>query len=296
MLSPVYNGHNLIFVVGSPRSGTTWLQRLLAAHPSVRTGQESGLFDSYVGPQLRAWRRDLDPATSGRSAVGMGCYLREEEFLDLLRGYMLRLLEPMVGRLAPGQLFLEKTPSHALFIPEIMELLPQSRIIHILRDARDVSASLLAAAKSWGSYWAPGHPRGAAGMWVDHVRAARAAAQRLPHAQFLEVRYEDMYGDTRRVLRRTLSFLGLQWSDEELGRAVTGNRPELARQTGGTAIEVGGEFRSRGTETLREPDGFIRRAGTQTWRRDLSLRDRLWVWLVARKTMAEVGYRWSLPI
>jgi hypothetical protein len=296
MLSPDYQGSNLVFVVGSPRSGTTWLQRLLAAHPQVRTGQESGVFDTYVGPQLRAWHRDLDPSTSGRSAVGIGCYLREDQFMHVLRGYMLQLLEPMVGQLAAGQLFLEKTPSHALFIPEIMELLPQSRIIHLLRDARDVSASLLAAAKSWGSYWAPGHPRSAARMWVDYVRAARDAGRRVPQSQFLELRYEDMHGDARGTLRKAVSFLGLHWSDEQLDSAVARNRPELMRQTGGTPIEVGGEFGRRGAEVLREPEGFVRRAGTQTWRRDLTLRDRLWVWLVARKTMAEVGYPWPLPI
>lgn len=283
-----------MFVVGSPRSGTTWLQRLLASHPKVRTGQESGLFDTYVGPQLRAWHRDLDLTTSGRM-VGMGCYLGERQFMDLLRGYMLQLLEPMVGQLEAGQLFLEKTPSHAVFIPEIMELLPQSRIIHLIRDARDVSASLLAAARSWGSYWAPGHPRRAARMWVDYVRAARDAARCVPKTQFLELRYEDVQRDTRRALRQAVNFLGLQFSDAELDAAVERNRPEAMRQGGGTPIEIGGEFRSQGAKVLQEPEGFVRRAGTQTWRRDLTLRDRFWVWLVARKTMAELGYPWPLP-
>lgn len=41
-------GENIVFIVGSPRSGTTWLQRLLATHPQIKTGQESRIFE-YVG-------------------------------------------------------------------------------------------------------------------------------------------------------------------------------------------------------------------------------------------------------
>ena len=98
------------------------------------------------------------------------------------------------------------------------------------------------------------------------------------------------------MLRETAAFLELPWNDDALGAAVAANRPEIMRQSGGTPIEIGGEFRLRGENVLKEPVGFVRRAGTQTWRHDLSLRDRLWVWHVARKVMAEVGYSWPLPI
>src|SRR5262245_18200586 len=87
-----YTGHNLVFIVGSPRSGTTWLQRLLAAHAAIRTGQESKLFGSYIIAQLRAWRweesREADPKTAtGRGGTGLSCYMREEEFLASLKEY-----------------------------------------------------------------------------------------------------------------------------------------------------------------------------------------------------------------
>src|SRR5687768_17973655 len=41
-----------VFVIGSPRSGTTWVQRLLVAHPAVCGGQESHFFAAF-GPPLR---------------------------------------------------------------------------------------------------------------------------------------------------------------------------------------------------------------------------------------------------
>jgi aminoglycoside phosphotransferase (APT) family kinase protein len=45
----------MVFLVGCPRSGTTWHQKLLASHPRIRSGEESHFFSLYVGPQLRAW-------------------------------------------------------------------------------------------------------------------------------------------------------------------------------------------------------------------------------------------------
>ena len=150
-----FRGQGLVFVVGAPRSGTTWLQRLLAAHPRVATGQESHLFSEFVGPQLRAWRKHERAAAVERGGVGPGCYHTEEEFLGILRDYMRRLLAPLLEARGTAELFVEKTPGHALYVAEIHELLPEARFIHIIRDARDVVVSLLTAAGSWGQGWAP---------------------------------------------------------------------------------------------------------------------------------------------
>src|SRR5579859_4394270 len=186
MLTQEYSGIDMLFVVGCPRSGTTWVQRLLASHPRIRTGQESDVFDQYIGPQLRAWEQELNPEASGRGGVGLGCYFQDADFRRLLKGYLVQLLEPMVGRLAPGELFLEKTPGHVLFIPEIHALLPRARFIHVLRDARDTVASLLGASRSWGRAWAPRQARQAAWTWVNHVQAARQAQRALSPDLFFE--------------------------------------------------------------------------------------------------------------
>lgn len=290
-----YSGANLVFIVGCPRSGTTWIQRLLVCHPQVHTGHESDLFDIYIGPQLRAWRRYLDPKSSSRK-VGLGCYFQEDKFLDVLGEYMLKLLEPMVGDLQPGELFIEKTPSHALFIPEITELLPASRIIHVLRDARDVVASILAASKSWGAPWAPRHARAATRMWVRHVDAVRKAAEVLPKERFYELRYENLHARTAEMLEDVCQFLDLGWDDEEgIRNAVEENKPEVAKVGGGTAIPVGGEIARISGPFVKEPEGFVRKGHPGGWREDLSLTEKIWVWRVARKTMEEVGYHWGFP-
>jgi hypothetical protein len=292
-----YAGEDLIFVVGCPRSGTTWVQRLLAGHPKIRTGQESDVFDLYVGPQLRAWRRETDPASSGRGGVGLACYFQEPEFLSMLKRYTLELLGPMVGTLAPGEIFVEKTPSHVLYWAEIVELVPRARFVHVLRDARDAVASLLIASKSWGRHWAPRSARGAAGIWLNHVRAARQAAEALGPNQFHEIRYEQLHADGPRVLAELVEWIGLEWSSEAIADALAANRPEAARSGGGTPIPLGGHFRQQfGSAVVAEPDGFIRKARAGGWREDLSLLQRAGVWLVAHRVMQQVGYPWPLPV
>ena len=294
-LAPDYRGANLVFVVGCPRSGTTWVQRLLASHPHIRTGQESDLFDEYIGPQLRAWRRELDPNSSGRGGVGLGCYFEEAEFVRLLRSYMLQLLEPLVGGLQPGQLFVEKTPSHVLFVPEIVALLPEARFIHVLRDARDTVSSLLGASRGWGRAWAPKKAGGAASTWVIHVQAAQVAQRQLPSSQYFELRYETLHTEGAALLKRLADWLCLTWSDSDIAAALAENAPDRARAGKGTPIPLGGQFATSGQSTVKEPEGFIRKAQAGSWRSDLSPLDKLAVWRVARTTMAEVGYPWMTP-
>jgi hypothetical protein len=286
-------GERLVLIVGCPRSGTTWLQRLLAGHPDVRTGQESDLFDLYIGPQLRTWRRELTADSSGRGGVGLACYLDDAEFTCALKRYATDLLSHLLRDLGPNQLFVEKTPSHALYIPEIQELFPAARFVHVLRDARDTVASLLGASQTWGAGWAPRRARAAAQMWVEHVQAVRQAG--LPASKLCEVRYEDLHTDGARVLAAVTGWLGLDWTQAEVDAALEANRPDVARAGGGTPIPLGGEFGSRSGSVVREPKGFVRKAQVGSWQQDLSRLDQLQVWRVARTTMAEVGYPWSRP-
>lgn len=294
MVNDKYNGKGLVFIVGSPRSGTTWLQRLLASHPKIFTGQESGIFDSYIGPQIRAWHRDLDTTTSGRGGVGVGCYHTGDEFFAHLHDYMMTLMEPMVGNLKEGELFIEKTPSHALFLKEIMEMLPESRVIHIIRDPRDVVASLIAASKSWGSFWAPNDVVRAASMWLNHVRAVRRSSEVIPEGQFMELYYEELLKEPFSGLKPVLSFVDVEWSDDGIREAIEDNKASKARLTGGTEISVKGEFAKEG-KGIVEPEGFVRTAKSGGWREELSLKDKVRLWSVLKVEMREYGYEWRFP-
>lgn len=247
----------------------------------------------YVGPQLRAWKtqdstRSIDEVGP---LVGPPAYFREEDFLTVLKNYLLHLLDPMIRRLEPDELFLEKTPSHALFIPEIKQLLPESRIIHMIRDPRDVVASLLAVARTWGSSWAPARAQVAAHMWLEHISAAREAAKNLPTNEFYQVTYEQLWNSTEDALKGLCKFLGLVWSEDAIRNAIEANRPE-AMKTGGTPIPVYGEVAKYAGSIAKLPQGFVRKARPCGWKTELSFPQKFRVWRVVYKMMQEVGYTW----
>jgi hypothetical protein len=286
--STLQKGHNLVFVVGCPRSGTTWLQKLLASHPAIRTGPETDIFSIYVGRAIHAFRADRDRPRR----KGLQCYLSEADFLALQRSFVLRVLSKVLDPLGPGEIFLEKTPEHALYIQDIHACFPQARFIHLLRDPRDVTASLLAAARSWGSSWAPSTGRAAGRMWREYVFSARKAGAILPASQFLELRYERLESDTESQLKRCASFLGLAWDDMAVHAAVEQNRPgNLITGKGTPLIAPPRPIESR--QKLDEPAGFVRRARSGSWATDLTLSEKLSLWLVIRDNLKRADYRWS---
>jgi hypothetical protein len=285
-----YAGQDLGFVGGCPRSGTTWVQRLLAACPGVRTGQESDLFDEYVGPALRHWRRDL--ASPGRP-VGMGCHHTEERFLAVLRGFMLGLLAPMRAGLGPGELFVEKTPSHALDLPEIAELLPRCRVGPIvLRDCRDAVASLLAASRGWGAGWAPPTARGAAAMWTRHVRAAAQGRELFGPRFSLRCATRLCWRRPRRVARPGRGFPGPA-PGRPPGWPGRGGLP--AEAGAGGPPSLGGQW-ARAGAAPGEPEGFVRRARGRGWRQELGRLDMLRVWRAARRRHGPGGLPLALAL
>jgi LPS sulfotransferase NodH len=287
-----YTGANMVFLVGCPRSGTTWLQKLLASHPKIRSAEESHVFSIYVGPQLRAWKRQAGCGAQAGSAhvVGPPAYMTKSEFSCVLRTYTLQLFEPVLKTLAPDEVFLEKTPSHALFIPEIKEVLPDARFIHLLRDPRDVVGSLLAASRTWGSDWAPRGASAAARIWLEHVTAARAAAEHLSRDEFHEVTYEKLCDAPVEALTGVANFLRLDWSRDSMSQSIEANMPFAT----GTPIPIFGAAAERNGAVSKLPAGFVRRARPGAWKKDLRLRDKLRVVRIAGRYMHSAGYEWRL--
>jgi hypothetical protein len=249
---------------------------------------------TYVGDELRRWRSSLDPQRWSKvGGTGLGCYFTETEINEIIKEHLRRLLDPMVGDLGSGEVFVDKTPSHALYLKEIAELLPEARVIHALRDARDVVASMLHASRGWGRVWAPRSAASAVRMWESHVKAAVQGKQWIPAGQYFEIRYEHLSRATREVLWDASGFLGLKWDPEVLMKAIEENTIDRIKSGGGTRIPIGGEVgRMLRRSILVEPEGFVRKGSAGSWKSDLSAREKLIVWFLGRRTMESVGYPW----
>ncbi|WP_199099019.1 sulfotransferase [Dyella sp. ASV21] len=151
------------FIVGCPRSGTTIVQALLARHPEVYTLPETAFFEQLYGDldwrwgdtrakrEPRKWHhrlgltrkrvRELYVALRGQLPTPAARRFPTPWLRTGIDGRFIDLLDA-AARAAGRNLWLEKTPNHLLYIPEIEAQLPDARFVHVVRRGTDVLASL----------------------------------------------------------------------------------------------------------------------------------------------------------
>jgi LPS sulfotransferase NodH len=277
-----------VFIVGCPRSGTTWVQRLLLGHPQVCGGQESHFFTSFA-PVFKS----IDDRGDERRDVGLRCYWTKEGFIGEIRRLWQLTMKPIIDAAPAATLLIEKTPEHATCIRRIREILPAARFIHVIRDSRAVTASMFAARQhAWGR-WAPRNVFKASRKWLECVRLAREAGRPLAPTGYMEVRYEDLHANTINYTRAMLEFCGLPPLDDgRLQELVKSQEFDKQRESGGTPITVSGEAAKAKTGAKSEPTGFFNAGKPDAWRRNLTLPQKVTTYLLTRRTMNQLGYTW----
>jgi hypothetical protein len=191
-----------IVIGGSPRSGTTLLRRILDRHLAIACGPEMGLFLPYP---LR-----LEPLSvlSGIEIPTLRAMLRasasQGAFVDAFAA----------AYLAAGgkERWAEKSPQNILELDWILERFPRARVIHVIRDGRDVVCSARThGERRWreGQWvWTPDerpvewHAR----EWVRHTGAGM---RRRGDPRVHELRYEDLVSAPEETLERLCTFLGV---------------------------------------------------------------------------------------
>ncbi len=277
----------LAFIVGAQRSGTTWVQRLLGAHPLIVAGQESHLFSSYLAPVWHRWWEERVFRAGGNRIIGLACYLTQDELIDSMRQFATTVFTKLQAAKPQAELIVEKTPDHALHLPLIEMLFPQSVLIHVLRDGRDVVASLCSAHRQgWGRGWATAKVTDAARRWVDWV-------QEIQHqAKFFQrkcvVRYEDLLQDGPATLQRLFEFLQLPIMMTETRTIYDQfSFADCAAGTSPESLVLTGELKD---QDITEPEGFFRQGKAGGWQSDLQPQEQEIVLSIAGKLLGELGY------
>lgn len=215
-----------VFIVGCPRSGTTFVQALLARHPDVLTFPETAFFEELYGNLAWRWS-DADARRRWRWRQRLG-FARSDgrRTLAALRRQWLPVhrldfvpwrtercirsfIELLDGRAqAAGKtLWIEKTPNHLLYIPEIEAHVPDARFVHVIRRGEEVLASIADASLRYASMSAFG---GGMARWSQRWNRAamihRDCAGRPRHAF---VFLDDLVRDAADEWCRLCAFLGL---------------------------------------------------------------------------------------
>ena len=211
---------NPVFVYGALRSGTTVFRLMLDSHIAVfNPGEVDPIFDHLHRDASGVWRYDLTALRENRVFQNRGLTIPEgldgtallDNFLDQLRGRGQGVFTLNIHR----------------GIGRAMELLPNARVIHMLRDPRDVARSSIGMGWAANTYHGVDH-------WIGTERDWDAAAGRIPPESVLDLRYEALLNDLEGQLRRVCDFLGIAFApgmlDYHLSSSYGPPDPKLVEQ------------------------------------------------------------------
>lgn len=246
---------SVAFVIGAGRSGTTLLYKLLCLHPQVGyisnlehklpwlpIGLSGRLRPRRYGRKLEHWfrnggnaylvRRPLGSRLTPSPSEGEAFYARAGLPLFPEPGYRPdpRVVERLRARFAQLQaatgasLIVSKRTANNRRIPALCTAFPDARFLSLLRDGREVAASL-ARVEWWNDtplWWDPARRTPAQAMadgedllrlcarhWVEETEEIRRGLAGVDPGRVLDVRYEELVADPIDQMRRVLEFLGL---------------------------------------------------------------------------------------
>lgn len=235
-----------IFIVSTPRSGSTLLFETLEQAPGLfTTGKEShGRIELVPGlfPGHRGW--DSNRLTDADAT---------DERIELLAQSFLRDLANRQGQRPSGQFrMLEKTPKNALRVPFFVAAWPDSQFVYLYRDVRETLASMIEAWQSdrfktyprlpgwngppWSLLLVPGWrelnglplPEIAARQWAITTDILLDDLMALAPERVRAIDYSALLSRPQPVIEGLVASLGLGW-DRSLGSELPLSKTTVSR-------------------------------------------------------------------
>lgn len=223
---PVRECRNPVFIVGSPRSGTSVLAWSLAEHTHLWTSGESDVLYELYGPKhvrdvyARAFAR---PHGWFRSQN-----VDQTEFLRCLGAGLSMLFASRSGT----RRWIDQTPLYTLMVDVLAEMFPTAQFLNIVRDGREVVQSMLnfhrLFEKDGKLDWPEGNfvPlwitdfRNACETWVEHVTVGTQFAENHPE-RCLTVLYRDLVTKPQQTFEAIQAFLQVPYETGPLEYLTT---------------------------------------------------------------------------
>jgi hypothetical protein len=257
---------SIVVVGGAPRSGTTLLRTLLGRHPMIASGPETTVFLRRVSsPEDIGKRLGWDPAL-----------IEQWQRKSRSQAEFIERFQHAVLERSGKAIWVEKTPKNAGRFGFVRRHFPYAKLVHIVRDGRDVVCSLRQTPFAKLDH-APSESVAAAQRCAVQWRAGVRAAQRFRRdPRYYELRYEDLVRDPEGTLRPLIEFLGLPWRD-----CVLVPPGQLAADPVGIDIDGPGAITAAGE---------IFTSSIGRWRQDLTYADNRALHLLIGPLLVELGY------
>jgi sulfotransferase family protein len=235
-----------VFIVGCPRSGTSLLQRVLDAHPQLAVMPEAhwiyqlGKQHTEVTPERTLEESIVPRLLDHPKFSGLG--IARDQLIALIQGeqhlayatFVQRIFD-LYGQRQGKNMVGNKTPALVRRLELIHNLWPEARIVHLIRDGRDVFLSMKnRPLRNWdlgaGVGWRE-DPVSAIGLWWElNVEMGRKAGKMLGPRIYYEMFYETFVASPASACSELCRFLEIPFSDAmlrfyERGKTTKASRP-----------------------------------------------------------------------
>lgn len=215
----------VIFIVGVGRSGTSLLHAMLASHEDVALTPETAFYRTYISNLRQRISLERSGLALLASVLGadkrfarlgisvddcIGDYKRRfGDKLSLVTFYrnLLAMYAASKNKLVSG----DKDPRLLAHVDQLASYYPTAKIIHVIRDPRDVMVSRLKAD------WSKKYPFLLQVLTCNaQLRLGSTKARSLGPDVYAELRYEDLIATPGSSLSRICRFIGIQYDDRML--------------------------------------------------------------------------------
>ncbi|HEY2774034.1 MAG TPA: sulfotransferase [Candidatus Binatia bacterium] len=196
----------VVFVVGSPRSGSTMLARMISSHSLVYGRPEPHLLTplAHLGYYANVDKAPYDHVLAAESTREFVADLPggEQDYIDACRAYADTLYLRMLATRPNKRLFLDKTPAYALVLEFIAKIYPNAKFVVLTRHPLAVFSSF--AESFFDSDYQAAH---AYNPITERYVPAIAKFLRAKKVPICHVVYEDLVSDPETIMRGVFEFL-----------------------------------------------------------------------------------------
>ena len=229
-----------VFIIACDRSGTTLLRLMLNQSPTLYIGPETGFLDrlrkrqkvygDFAKPYQRYFfLRDLQTNKASSRKYSFSAFDLSVEEAEAA----IAKVSPTNYAGAAAALFQacadkhgkscwgDKTPRYIFDLDWLVNAYPTAKFIHLIRDGRDVAASIIRA--GWMNNFVK-----AAHYWQERVAVARGAGEKIGSERYCELRYEQLITEPEKTLKDLCIWLDIAYTDAMLKH----HESEAAQKTG----------------------------------------------------------------
>lgn len=202
-----------VFVIGAPRSGTTWLHKMIDAHEDVFSLNGSNTFlQRYLFPLQALYDQEKEQFDDKGFTRGLPSKLDQDAFDDLIKGMIHKFYEIIP---ADARVYVEKATDLTSEIAKIKKYIPSAKFVHIVRDGRNEVLSEMKLQKKYGPPFGIGDLFHGARRWKRQVTEVAALSKDFSD-DVLEVRYEDLFSETEVWLSKIFEHVGLPFTEQSV--------------------------------------------------------------------------------